>query len=191
MPQSQPWLVHCKMKENSSLAASYIKEMSSYDAFFFFVMMHFFVMLPVVCLIHWSFGSLTREANQPVPLRLLRLQSCWKCLCPFFGHKMLTPGFLLDLCRSCLLLLCLCLIPLTQRQELGCQSALNLNEELTIVPLPFCRRLKNSFELHVNGITIAVNLLLGSEPSGRATVTTSSCSSHIRDVEVDIDGDLG
>lgn len=52
-------------------------------------------------------------------------------------------------------------------------------------------RLKNSFELHVNGITIAVNLLLGSEPSGRATVTTSSCSSHIRDVEVDIDGDLG
>uniref|UniRef100_A0A8D2DK05 Lipopolysaccharide-binding protein n=1 Tax=Sciurus vulgaris TaxID=55149 RepID=A0A8D2DK05_SCIVU len=51
-------------------------------------------------------------------------------------------------------------------------------------------KLQGSFDLHVKSITISVKLLLGSEPSGRPTVTTSSCSSHIRDVGVDISGDL-
>lgn len=51
-------------------------------------------------------------------------------------------------------------------------------------------KLEGSFDLHVKGVTISVTLLLGSEASGRPTVTTSSCSSHIRDVDVDISGDL-
>lgn len=33
--------------------------------------------------------------------------------------------------------------------------------------------------------------MLGSEPSGRPTVTTSSCNSYIREVEVDLSGGLG
>uniref|UniRef100_A0A671ESJ6 Lipopolysaccharide-binding protein n=1 Tax=Rhinolophus ferrumequinum TaxID=59479 RepID=A0A671ESJ6_RHIFE len=52
-------------------------------------------------------------------------------------------------------------------------------------------KLQGSFDVQVKGVTILVNLLLGSEPSGRPTVMTSSCSSHIRDVDVDISGDLG
>ncbi|XP_053527282.1 lipopolysaccharide-binding protein isoform X2 [Artibeus jamaicensis] len=52
-------------------------------------------------------------------------------------------------------------------------------------------RLQGSFDLWVKGITISVNLILGSEPSGRPTVTASNCSSHIHDVEVDMSGDLG
>ncbi|XP_008054712.1 lipopolysaccharide-binding protein [Carlito syrichta] len=52
-------------------------------------------------------------------------------------------------------------------------------------------KLQGSFDLHVKGITLSVSLLLGSEPSGRPTVTASSCSSHIRDVDVDMSGDLG
>ncbi|XP_036274847.1 lipopolysaccharide-binding protein [Pipistrellus kuhlii] len=52
-------------------------------------------------------------------------------------------------------------------------------------------RLHGSFDVNVKGITISVNLVLGSEPSGRPTVTASSCSTHIRDVEVDMSGDLG
>ncbi|XP_062948009.1 lipopolysaccharide-binding protein [Cynocephalus volans] len=52
-------------------------------------------------------------------------------------------------------------------------------------------RLQGSFDLHVKDITISVNLQLGSEPSGRPTVTATSCSTHIHDVEVDISGDLG
>ncbi|XP_036899940.1 lipopolysaccharide-binding protein-like isoform X2 [Sturnira hondurensis] len=52
-------------------------------------------------------------------------------------------------------------------------------------------RLQGSFDLWVKGITISVNLILGSEPSGRPTVTASSCSSHIHDVEVDMPGALG
>ncbi|NP_001182648.1 lipopolysaccharide-binding protein precursor [Oryctolagus cuniculus] len=51
-------------------------------------------------------------------------------------------------------------------------------------------RLKNSFDLYVKGLTISVHLVLGSEPSGRPTVTTSSCSSDIQNVELDIEGDL-
>ncbi|XP_053430267.1 lipopolysaccharide-binding protein [Nycticebus coucang] len=51
-------------------------------------------------------------------------------------------------------------------------------------------KLQNSFDLSVKGITISVDLQLGSEPSGRPTVTTSSCSGHIRDVDVDISGGL-
>lgn len=52
-------------------------------------------------------------------------------------------------------------------------------------------KLDGSFDVGVKDITISVDLLLGSEPSGRPTVTVSSCSSHISDVEVDISGDLG
>ncbi|CAK6447668.1 unnamed protein product [Pipistrellus nathusii] len=52
-------------------------------------------------------------------------------------------------------------------------------------------RLRGSFDVNVKGITISVNLVLGSEPSGRPTVTASSCSTHIHDVEVDMSGDLG
>ncbi|XP_058418107.1 lipopolysaccharide-binding protein isoform X2 [Diceros bicornis minor] len=52
-------------------------------------------------------------------------------------------------------------------------------------------KLDGSFDVWVKDITTSVNLLLGSEPSGRPTVTVSSCSSHISDVEVDVSGDLG
>ncbi|OWK02982.1 LBP, partial [Cervus elaphus hippelaphus] len=52
-------------------------------------------------------------------------------------------------------------------------------------------RLKGSFDVKVKGITISVNLLLDSEPSGRPKVAVSSCSSHIHDVEVHMSGDLG
>ncbi|KAB1262361.1 Lipopolysaccharide-binding protein [Camelus dromedarius] len=52
-------------------------------------------------------------------------------------------------------------------------------------------KLQGSFDLKVEGITISVNLLLGSEPSGRPKVAVSSCSSHIRDVETHVSGDLG
>ncbi|XP_075383887.1 lipopolysaccharide-binding protein-like [Tenrec ecaudatus] len=52
-------------------------------------------------------------------------------------------------------------------------------------------RLRGSFDLSVKGITISVNLLLGSEPSGRPTVTASSCNTQVYDVDVDISGDLG
>ncbi|KAM6163848.1 lipopolysaccharide-binding protein [Rhynchocyon petersi] len=50
---------------------------------------------------------------------------------------------------------------------------------------------RGSFDLDVKGITIAVGLLLDSDPLGRPTVTASSCESQIRDVEVDISGNLG
>ncbi|XP_004867839.1 lipopolysaccharide-binding protein [Heterocephalus glaber] len=50
---------------------------------------------------------------------------------------------------------------------------------------------QGSFDLQVEDITIAINLLLGSEPSGRPTVTASSCNSYIRRVEVDLSGGLG
>uniref|UniRef100_A0A452T894 Lipopolysaccharide-binding protein n=1 Tax=Ursus maritimus TaxID=29073 RepID=A0A452T894_URSMA len=52
-------------------------------------------------------------------------------------------------------------------------------------------KLDGSFDVQVKGITISVNLVLGREPSGRPTITASGCSSHIRDVEVDVSGDLG
>ncbi|KAK2503935.1 hypothetical protein MC885_004401, partial [Smutsia gigantea] len=52
-------------------------------------------------------------------------------------------------------------------------------------------KLQGSFDLQVKGITISVNLLLGSEPPGRPTVTASNCSSYIRDVEADMSGNLG
>nr|XP_027801179.2 lipopolysaccharide-binding protein [Marmota flaviventris] len=51
-------------------------------------------------------------------------------------------------------------------------------------------KMDGHFNVHVKGITISVTLLLGSEDSGRPTVTTSSCNSHIRDLDVDISGDL-
>ncbi|XP_032206583.1 lipopolysaccharide-binding protein-like [Mustela erminea] len=52
-------------------------------------------------------------------------------------------------------------------------------------------KLHGSFDVQVKGITISVSLVLGRESSGRPTITASSCSSHIQDVEVDISGDLG
>ncbi|XP_005392593.1 PREDICTED: lipopolysaccharide-binding protein [Chinchilla lanigera] len=52
-------------------------------------------------------------------------------------------------------------------------------------------KLQGSFDLQVKGITIIVNLLLGSEPSGRPMVTASSCNSHIEKVEADLSGGLG
>eukprot|EP00069_Balaena_mysticetus_P002123 bmy_15746T0 len=52
-------------------------------------------------------------------------------------------------------------------------------------------KLDGSFDVKVKGITISVNLLLGSEPSGRPKVAVSSCSSPIHDVEVHMSGDLG
>ncbi|XP_012518270.1 PREDICTED: lipopolysaccharide-binding protein [Propithecus coquereli] len=51
-------------------------------------------------------------------------------------------------------------------------------------------KLQNSFDLSVKGITISVDLQLGSEPSGRPTVTASKCSGRIRDVDVEISGGL-
>ncbi|KAM5177424.1 lipopolysaccharide-binding protein isoform 2-T2 [Callospermophilus lateralis] len=51
-------------------------------------------------------------------------------------------------------------------------------------------KMDGHFNVHVKGITISVTLLLGSEDLGRPTVTTSSCNSHIRDLDVDISGDL-
>lgn len=52
-------------------------------------------------------------------------------------------------------------------------------------------KLQGSFDVQVKDITISVNLVLGSEPSGRPTVMAFNCSSNIRDVEVDISGRLG
>ncbi|XP_048205135.1 lipopolysaccharide-binding protein [Perognathus longimembris pacificus] len=52
-------------------------------------------------------------------------------------------------------------------------------------------KIQGSFDLHVRGLTISVDLLLGTDPSGRLTVTASHCSSHISDVDVDISGGLG
>uniref|UniRef100_A0A673UL13 Lipopolysaccharide-binding protein n=1 Tax=Suricata suricatta TaxID=37032 RepID=A0A673UL13_SURSU len=52
-------------------------------------------------------------------------------------------------------------------------------------------KLQGSLDVDVKGITISVNLVLGSEPSGRPTINASSCSSHIKDVEVYVSGDLG
>uniref|UniRef100_A0A8D1WEY3 Lipopolysaccharide-binding protein n=1 Tax=Sus scrofa TaxID=9823 RepID=A0A8D1WEY3_PIG len=51
-------------------------------------------------------------------------------------------------------------------------------------------KLDGSFDVKVKGITISVNLLLGSGSSGRPTVAVSSCSSHINDVETHMSGDL-
>uniref|UniRef100_A0A8D0ZPB2 Lipopolysaccharide-binding protein n=1 Tax=Sus scrofa TaxID=9823 RepID=A0A8D0ZPB2_PIG len=51
-------------------------------------------------------------------------------------------------------------------------------------------KLDGSFDVKVKGITISVNLLLGSGSSGRPTVAVSSCSSHIDDVETHMSGDL-
>ncbi|XP_069351596.1 lipopolysaccharide-binding protein [Eulemur rufifrons] len=51
-------------------------------------------------------------------------------------------------------------------------------------------KLQDSFDLSVKGVTISVDLQLGSEPSGRPTVTASKCSGRIREVDVDISGGL-
>ncbi|MEJ1279012.1 lipopolysaccharide binding protein [Cricetulus griseus] len=51
-------------------------------------------------------------------------------------------------------------------------------------------KLKGSFDLDVKSITISVDLLLGVDPSGRPTVTTSRCSSRISALDVDISGNV-
>ncbi|XP_004630958.1 lipopolysaccharide-binding protein isoform X2 [Octodon degus] len=52
-------------------------------------------------------------------------------------------------------------------------------------------KLQGSFDVQVMGVSITVNLVLGSESSGRPTVTASSCNSYIQKVEVDLSGGLG
>ncbi|XP_012382701.2 lipopolysaccharide-binding protein [Dasypus novemcinctus] len=52
-------------------------------------------------------------------------------------------------------------------------------------------KLQGSFDLQVKGVAVSVDLLLGSDASGRPTATASSCSSHIRDVDVHVSGGLG
>ncbi|KAM5245885.1 lipopolysaccharide-binding protein [Ctenodactylus gundi] len=49
-------------------------------------------------------------------------------------------------------------------------------------------KLQGSFDLQVKGITIFVNLQLGSEASGRPMAMASSCNSYISEVEVDFSG---
>ncbi|XP_039353706.1 bactericidal permeability-increasing protein isoform X1 [Mauremys reevesii] len=48
-----------------------------------------------------------------------------------------------------------------------------------------------SFDLKVEGISISVGLKLGSDTSGRPTVTTSECGTHISNVRVHISGRFG
>ncbi|XP_004687006.1 PREDICTED: lipopolysaccharide-binding protein [Condylura cristata] len=50
-------------------------------------------------------------------------------------------------------------------------------------------RLQGFFDLQVRGIAISFDLLLGSDSSGRPTVSASRCHSHIGDVDVDVSGD--
>uniref|UniRef100_A0A670ZSM2 Bactericidal permeability-increasing protein n=1 Tax=Pseudonaja textilis TaxID=8673 RepID=A0A670ZSM2_PSETE len=45
-----------------------------------------------------------------------------------------------------------------------------------------------SFELKVDGISISVGLKLGSDDTGRPTVTTLDCNTHISNVDIDISG---
>uniref|UniRef100_A0A2D4LHJ8 Bactericidal permeability-increasing protein n=1 Tax=Micrurus spixii TaxID=129469 RepID=A0A2D4LHJ8_9SAUR len=45
-----------------------------------------------------------------------------------------------------------------------------------------------SFELKVDGISISVGLKLGSDGTGRPTVTTLDCNTHISNVDIDISG---
>ncbi|XP_050999662.1 lipopolysaccharide-binding protein [Acomys russatus] len=52
-------------------------------------------------------------------------------------------------------------------------------------------KLHGSFDLDVTGLTISVDLLLGSDPSGRPTVTASGCSSRICDLDVHVSGNVG
>ncbi|XP_053309119.1 bactericidal permeability-increasing protein [Spea bombifrons] len=47
------------------------------------------------------------------------------------------------------------------------------------------------FDLKVEGLTISVGLKLGSDGSGRPTITPSDCSNHIGEVKVHISGKFG
>ncbi|XP_030067047.1 bactericidal permeability-increasing protein [Microcaecilia unicolor] len=47
-----------------------------------------------------------------------------------------------------------------------------------------------SFDLKVEGLSVSVGLALGSDSSGRPTVSAASCSSHISNVRVHISGKL-
>ncbi|XP_078508250.1 bactericidal permeability-increasing protein-like [Lissotriton helveticus] len=47
-----------------------------------------------------------------------------------------------------------------------------------------------SFDLKVEGLSITVDLALGSDGSGRPTISTSGCSSHISNIRVHISGKL-
>ncbi|KAH1182071.1 hypothetical protein KIL84_009825 [Mauremys mutica] len=48
-----------------------------------------------------------------------------------------------------------------------------------------------SFDLKVEGLSISIGLKLGSDSSGRPTVTTSECGTHISNVRVHISGRFG
>uniref|UniRef100_A0A8C8VL66 Bactericidal permeability-increasing protein n=1 Tax=Pelusios castaneus TaxID=367368 RepID=A0A8C8VL66_9SAUR len=48
-----------------------------------------------------------------------------------------------------------------------------------------------SFDLKVEGLSISIGLKLGSDISGRPTITTSGCSTHISNVRVHISGKFG
>ncbi|CAM5152311.1 unnamed protein product [Eretmochelys imbricata] len=48
-----------------------------------------------------------------------------------------------------------------------------------------------SFDLKVEGLSISVGLKLGSDASGRPTITTSECGTHISNVRVHISGRFG
>ncbi|XP_067410053.1 bactericidal permeability-increasing protein-like [Emydura macquarii macquarii] len=48
-----------------------------------------------------------------------------------------------------------------------------------------------SFDLKIEGVSISIGLKLGSDTSGRPTITTSECSNHISKVRVHISGRFG
>ncbi|XP_007474439.2 lipopolysaccharide-binding protein [Monodelphis domestica] len=52
-------------------------------------------------------------------------------------------------------------------------------------------KVKGSFSMEVKGISISVDLKLGSDSSGRPTVTNKQCSCHIAEVELDFSGRIG
>ncbi|XP_027722980.1 lipopolysaccharide-binding protein-like [Vombatus ursinus] len=52
-------------------------------------------------------------------------------------------------------------------------------------------KVSGSFDLQVKGISISVSLGLSSDSSGRPTVTSKQCSSHIADVDLDVSGKIG
>ncbi|XP_038606378.1 bactericidal permeability-increasing protein [Tachyglossus aculeatus] len=52
-------------------------------------------------------------------------------------------------------------------------------------------KLKGSFDLKVEGLSIATDVQLGSDQGGRPTVSASGCRSHISKVKVHISGRLG
>ncbi|XP_068919606.1 lipopolysaccharide-binding protein-like [Petaurus breviceps papuanus] len=52
-------------------------------------------------------------------------------------------------------------------------------------------KVDGSIDLQVEGISISVSLQLSSDSSGRPTVTSKKCSSHIADVDLHVSGQIG